>query len=104
MCYTYTALQQTTVRVDAKCDMKHDEAGWLLRERPCGKLVRSIVFPDTADLANGDVKMEVTHYTTNTIYILLQKKFMLSYTVHVTCSLITLLRSTWVLLQHTHSI
>jgi hypothetical protein len=39
--------------------MELQSEGWLLRERPSGKMCRNVIFPDTADLEHATVKLEV---------------------------------------------
>jgi len=47
-----------TVTCERKACADPTEEGWLMRERPCGKMSRSVMFPDTADLTKADCKME----------------------------------------------
>jgi HSP20 family molecular chaperone IbpA len=42
--------------------MELQSEGWLLRERPSGKMSRNVIFPDTADLEHAQVKLEVQEY------------------------------------------
>jgi HSP20 family molecular chaperone IbpA len=47
------------VTAQRKPPMELQHEGFLLRERPSGKMSRNVIFPDTADLEHTEVKLEV---------------------------------------------
>jgi hypothetical protein len=48
----------TTVTCERRREMDRNDPNMMCCERPCGKMMRSIMFPDTADLNRADIRME----------------------------------------------